>query len=242
MKLITVILFSLDFLFLIDASPSGGVQEGIVLHQCLAPYGGYTLENDQRLQRFKQWSDTYEEFPCFTNCYLNNMLNIYNETQGFNDENVIKRFGRSIYKACKEKLIQGNNSCEIAYNGFHCLISHEDDPFILIDNIEDISMEAKQAMKECLHKFNSDEWHYLGDYIRFPVQEPIPCYTRCYVYKMQLYDHRLRKWNIEAMQRLLGVPPEQANIERCLSLSKRRNNNNMCAWIYKEMTCFSLSQ
>uniref|UniRef100_A0A1A9WTU3 Odorant-binding protein 83cd n=1 Tax=Glossina brevipalpis TaxID=37001 RepID=A0A1A9WTU3_9MUSC len=239
MKLITVIVLSIDILSLIDASPS--VQEGIVLDQCLAPYGGYTFETDQRLQRYKQWSPTYEEFPCFTNCYLNHTLNIYNETQGFDKENVIKRFGRSVYDACQEKLTLGNNSCEIAYNGFHCLINHEDDPFILIDNIANITREAKHVMKECLHKFNTDDWQYLSSYTRFPVQEPIPCYTRCFVSKMQLYNYRLKNWNIAAMQRLLGVPAEHANIENCLALSKRRNNF-MCAWIYKEMTCFSLAK
>ncbi|TMW41868.1 hypothetical protein DOY81_013051 [Sarcophaga bullata] len=40
-------------------------KEGRAIAECLDRFGGPTLENAQRLQRFKQWSDTYEEIPCF---------------------------------------------------------------------------------------------------------------------------------------------------------------------------------
>lgn len=95
----------------------------LVISECLDRFGGLTLENAERLQRFKEWSDTYEEIPCFTKCYLSKMYDFYNETLGFNGPNVVKQFGKVIYEACKTKLIEGSNQCEIAYNSFHCMVN-----------------------------------------------------------------------------------------------------------------------
>lgn len=104
-------------------------KEGRAIAECLDRFGGPTLENVQRLQRFKQWSDTYEEIPCFTNCYLSKMFDFYNPEKGFIGSNVIKHFGSVIYDACKGKLKEGGNPCSVAYNGFHCMVN------VCLDNI-----------------------------------------------------------------------------------------------------------
>lgn len=112
-------------------------QEVNVLEECLASYGGYNWDNVQRLQRYKEWSSTYEELPCFTRCYLKRMWNIYDESSGFLAENVIKVFGQAVYNACKSHFDysagnlksdeggegnKGLNNCTSAYRGFHCLV------------------------------------------------------------------------------------------------------------------------
>ncbi|XP_075170499.1 odorant-binding protein 83cd [Haematobia irritans] len=214
--------------------------EGYVIGQCLERFGGPTLENAERLKRFKEWSITYEEIPCFTNCYLSKMFDFYNETNGFIEEKVIKKFGAPVYEVCKPKLNEGNNECEVAYNGFHCMVSLENDPFVVIDGMDNLNIDAKLAMKDCLHQFDRYDWQRFGEYPRFPVVEPIPCYTRCFVEKLKLFNHRLQKWNFSGLNTKLSIPLDNVNTEHCMALSKARNRNN-CAWMYREFTCLVMA-
>lgn len=119
-----------------------------VLNECLASYGGFNWENVQRLQRYKDWSSTYEEFPCFTKCYLNRMWNIYDEFQGFIKDNVVKVFGEAVYDKCEALLRLSSQSdinpnsddttesldkCATVYRGFHCLVKvTENDELMII--------------------------------------------------------------------------------------------------------------
>lgn len=102
-------------------------------------------------------------------------------------------------------------------------------------------MDAKLAMKDCLHKFDRYEWQRFSDYSHFPVREPIPCYTRCFVEKLQLFNRRSNKWDVGSMNTKLGVPAENANIDACLAMGKMRNRN-ICAWLYREFTCFIMAK
>ncbi|XP_073816410.1 odorant-binding protein 83cd [Musca autumnalis] len=214
--------------------------EGYVLGKCLERYGGVSEENAERLGRFKDWSINYEELPCFTNCYLTNMFDFYNETDGFNEEKVINKFGASVYEVCKPKFSEGKDKCEIAYKGFHCMINLENDPFVVIDGMDNIDMDAKLAMKDCLHKFDRSEWQVFGDYSRFPVKEPIPCYTRCFLEKLQLFNHRLHTWDIRGLNTKLNLSVENANTSACEAMAMKRNRN-ICGWMYKEFTCYAMA-
>ena len=104
----------------------------------------------------------------------------------------------------------------------------------------DICADAKLAMKACLNKFDKNEWQYFGEYKNYPVKEPIPCYTRCFVEKLQLFNHRLRKWNIVKMREQFGYPQENANISGCIAMGTKRTRNS-CAWMYREFLCFFMS-
>lgn len=104
-----------------------------------------------------------------------------------------------------------------------------------------LNADAKLAMKDCLHKFDQFEWQKFGEYSSYPVKEPIPCYTRCFVEKLQLFNHRLRQWNTASMLEKLGFPEENANISGCLAMGRRRTRNS-CAWMYREFVCFLMSR
>lgn len=110
----------------------------------------------------------------------------------------------------------------------------------MIENMKGLNFDAKLAMKECLHKFDQFEWEKFGEYSSYPVKEPIPCYTRCFVEKLQLFNHRLRKWNINRMREQMGFPDENADTSVCRAMSYRRSRNS-CAWIYREYVCYLMS-
>lgn len=104
--------------------------------------------------------------------------------------------------------------------------------------MKNVSTEAKTAMKDCLHRFDQYEWERIKDYAKNPVREPIPCFTKCFIDRLQLYSQQTRQWNIPALTAKLGVPAAGANIQHCL---KQRRNRNACVWTYQEFTCFVLA-
>ncbi|XP_020713668.1 uncharacterized protein LOC101459207 [Ceratitis capitata] len=213
------------------------VQEGLIIADCLKNYGGLTEDKAQRLVRFKDWSDHYEEIPCFTKCYIQNMFEMFDESEGFKEEQVIKQFGQPLYKACKHRMVPAADTCQQAYNGFHCIVSLEDDPFVLIESMKNVSTEAKTAMKDCLHRYDRYEWEHMKDYAANPVREPIPCFTKCFVEHLQVFNQKTRQWNIPLLRAKLGVPAVGADIKHCL---ERRRNRNVCGWMYQDFTCFGL--
>ena len=100
-------------------------EEGQAIAECLQNYGGLTEEISERLLRFQKWSDSYEEIPCFTKCYLSKMFDIYNETAGFIEQRVRAKFGNALLEVCRHHLFSSTttNSCQLAYKGLHCLIT-----------------------------------------------------------------------------------------------------------------------
>ncbi|XP_014090560.3 uncharacterized protein [Bactrocera oleae] len=223
MELILIFLFAAAIITPSVAVVEPNAEEVRIISECLRSYGGLTEENSQRLVRFKGWSETYEEIPCFTKCYIKNMFDMFDESVGFKDEQVIKQFGQPLYKACKHRMEPSANSCQQAYNGFHCLVNLEDDPFVLIESMKNVSIEAKTAMKDCLHRFDQYEWERVKDYSKNPVREPIPCFTKCFIDRLQLYSQQSRQWNIPALTAKLGVPATGANIQHCLKQRRKRN-------------------
>ncbi|XP_030370044.1 uncharacterized protein LOC115620775 [Scaptodrosophila lebanonensis] len=210
-----------------------------VIDKCLESYGGLTSDSGQRLQSYTEWSEHYEEIPCFTRCYLNEMFNFEND--GFNESKIVALFGKATYEACKPKLEMSNGqrgSCEHAYSGFHCIVSLENDPFILIANMPNITDTAKSAMKECLLEIDQAEWKRISEFSQFPVQEPIPCYTRCFINKLQLFNERNRRWRLEDMRRELAVPLPNANVRGCHRLRAR----NPCLTVYHQFTCYVMAK
>lgn len=96
------------------------------IQKCLKNYGGLNAENAKRLDRYTQWSDSYEEVPCFTQCYLREMFDFYHDQAGFDELRIKKHFGDAVYEACSDRLKLGDlkqSSCEHAYAGFHCIVS-----------------------------------------------------------------------------------------------------------------------
>ncbi|XP_053945038.1 uncharacterized protein LOC128854737 [Anastrepha ludens] len=213
-------------------------EESRIIAECLKSYGGLNEENAKRLVRYKEWSEKSEEIPCFTKCYIKHMFDMFDESVGFKSEQVISQFGQPLYNACQHRMVPLADNCEQAYHGFHCIVSLEDDPFVLIESIQNISSEAKTAMKGCLHRFDQYEWERIKDYTKNPVREPIPCFTKCFVDRLQVYDAKTRRWDIPALRTKLGVPAVEANIQHCL---ERRRNRNSCVWMYQEFTCFGLA-
>ncbi|KAM8705261.1 hypothetical protein ACLKA7_009683 [Drosophila subpalustris] len=210
------------------------------IEKCLLNYGGLNAVNAERLDRYTQWSDSYEEVPCFTQCYLSEMFDFYHDQAGFDEQRIKKHFGDAVYEACSERLKLGDlkqSSCEHAYAGFHCIVSLENDPFILIENMQNATRAAKSVMKECLQQTDQVEWNRLGDYARFPVTEPIPCFTRCFISQMQLFDERTRRWRVPAMRQALGVPLVGAHVADCA----KRRGRNPCSTIYSQFTCFVMA-
>lgn len=106
--------------------------------------------------------------------------------------------------------------------------------------MNNLNMDAKLVMKECLHKFDRYEWQRFGEYARFPVREPIPCFTRCFVEKLQLFNHRLLKWDTAGMETKLSLSLDNANTNACVAMEEKRNRNS-CAWMYREFTCYVMS-
>ncbi|EDV90731.1 uncharacterized protein LOC6569844 [Drosophila grimshawi] len=233
-------------LFLIVLESSAWLPgEESTLDKCLKNYGGMNTALLERLQRYTQWSDSYEEVPCFTQCYLNEMFDIYSDIAGFDEERTKQRFGEAVYNACRDRLQPNQlgyggkeqSSCERAYAGFHCIASLENDPLILIDNLPNITDAAKSAMKECLQKTDRVLWDRFGDYSRFPVTEPIPCFTHCFIGKLELFDKHKNRWRLPAMRQMLGVPGVGAKVSSC----PRRRARNPCAAAYQQFTCFVLA-
>jgi len=98
--------------------------ESDIIDKCILNYGGLTPETAERLGRFKDWSVDYEEIPCFTRCYLDDMFDFYNNSTGFDKDEVVQVFGEPVYNACQKKLeLPGSelSSCQHAYEGFHCI-------------------------------------------------------------------------------------------------------------------------
>ncbi|XP_017967215.1 uncharacterized protein LOC108659017 [Drosophila navojoa] len=220
--------------------PSWGLLNGEqrAIKKCLSSYGGLNDENVKRLERYTQWSENYEELPCFTQCYLNEMFEFYHDQAGFDERRIRRHFGDAVFEACKERLQLGpeqkESSCEHAYAGFHCIVSLEKDPFILIEKMPNVTRTAKSAMKKCLQQVDQVEWNRMADYAHFPQTEPIPCFTRCFISQMQLFDERTRRWRIPAMRQSLGVPLPGAHISNCT----QRRSRNPCATIYQQFNCF----
>ncbi|XP_064550147.1 uncharacterized protein Obp83cd [Drosophila montana] len=208
------------------------------IEKCLRNYGGLSAANAERLERYTQWSDNYEEVPCFTQCYLSEMFDFYHDQAGFEERRIRQHFGEAVYEACKERLQLGadqtQSSCEHAYAGFHCIVSLENDPFILIENMPNATRVAKSAMKECLQQVDQVEWNRIADYAQFPPTEPIPCFTRCFISQLQLFDERTRRWRLPAMRQVLGVPLVGAHVAGCA----QRRGRNPCATFYQQFTCF----
>ncbi|XP_062124546.1 uncharacterized protein LOC133837707 isoform X1 [Drosophila sulfurigaster albostrigata] len=210
------------------------------IRKCLNNYGGLNAANAERLDRYTQWSESNEEVPCFTQCYLREMFDFYHEEAGFDAIRIKKHFGEAVYEACSERLKLGDlrqSSCEHAYAGFHCIVSLENDPFILIENMQNATRAAKSAMKECLQQVDQVEWNRISDYARFPVTEPIPCFTRCFISRLELFDERTHRWRVPAMRRVLGVPALGAHVAGCA----QRRGRNPCATMYQQFTCFVLA-
>ncbi|KAH8419174.1 hypothetical protein KR222_008055, partial [Zaprionus bogoriensis] len=210
------------------------------IDKCLRNFGGLNQLNADRLERYTEWSDSTEEIPCFTQCYLREMYDFYDEQAGFNEQRIRQLFGNATYEACRQRLQLSSHqqsSCEHAYAGFHCLVSLEEDPFILIENMPNTAPAAKTAMKDCLQEVQQMEWSQLREYARFPVREPIPCFTRCFIHKLELFDERTRRWRLPAMRQLLGVPQPKARVTACIY----KQGNNPCSTTYQQFTCFVLA-
>ncbi|XP_020817498.1 uncharacterized protein LOC110191094 [Drosophila serrata] len=215
--------------------------EGETINKCIQSYGGLTPELGERLERFKEWSESYEEIPCFTQCYLSDMFDFYNNQTGFDSAGVERVFGAPIYAACQQKLElpegSGQSSCSHAYAGFHCLTKMEGHPFMVIESMPNLTKAAKDAMKDCLQVVDQDEWSSFSAFSGFPVIEPIPCYTRCFLDKLGVFDQKLRRWRIPAMQQKLGVPAKGAHYGAC----HQRRGRNPCATYYQQFTCYVLA-
>ncbi|XP_037729922.1 uncharacterized protein LOC119560520 [Drosophila subpulchrella] len=214
--------------------------ESEIIDKCILNYGGLTSETAERLGRFKDWSVGYEEIPCFTRCYLADMFDFYNNSTGFDKDAVVKAFGEPVYKACQKKLeLPGSelSSCQHAYEGFHCITNLENHPFTVIDNMANISLSAKSAMKECLQDVDQAKWKSFAAYGDYPVNEPIPCYTRCFLDKLHLFDQKTRLWKVGAMRQHLGVPAKGAVIRSC----HLQRGKDRCATYYKQFTCHALA-
>ncbi|EDV47987.1 uncharacterized protein LOC6552801 [Drosophila erecta] len=215
--------------------------EGETINRCIQNYGGLTAEIAERLERFKDWSDGYEEIPCFTRCYLSGMFDFYSNLTGFNKAGIVEVFGSSVYEACRHKLEQpfqlGESSCKHAYEGFHCITNMENHPFTLIENMPNISPSAKSAMKDCLQIVHLDEWKKFVLFADYPVNEPIPCFTRCFVDKLHIFEEKTRLWKLEAMKQHLGVPAKGVRVGNC----HRQRGKDRCATYYKQFTCYTLA-
>ncbi|EDW55052.1 uncharacterized protein LOC6614061 [Drosophila sechellia] len=215
--------------------------EGETINRCIQNYGGLTVENAERLGRFKEWSESYEEIPCFTRCYLSEMFEFYNNLTGFNKDGIVGVFGRPVYEACRKKLelpfASGESSCKHAYEGFHCITNMESHPFTVIDNMPNISPSAKNAMKDCLQDVHQDEWKSFDAFAYNPVNEPIPCFTRCFVDKLHIFEEKTRLWKLEAMKRNLGIPAKGSRIRTC----HRQRGKDRCATYYKQFTCYAMA-
>lgn len=116
----------------------------------------------------------------------------------------------------------------------------EDNGFLYLESLKNISTEARSAMKKCLTIYPEQERRLLKMYSRYPVQEPIRCYTRCFVDKLRLFDYHFRQWNMAALHHHLDIPAPHANVEHCGSLIPYRQQEP-CEWLYTEFTCFSLA-
>lgn len=103
--------------------------------------------------------------------------------------------------------------------------------------MQNTTRAAKSAMKECLLQQDQVEWNRIGEYARFPVTEPIPCFTRCFISKLELFDERTRRWRLPAMRQALGVPQPRARIGGCA----QKRANNACETTYKQFTCFVMA-
>ncbi|XP_017130868.1 uncharacterized protein LOC108148360 [Drosophila elegans] len=215
--------------------------EGESINKCIKRYGGITPEIGERLERFKEWSEGYEEIPCFTQCYLSEMFDFYNNQTGFDKAGVVHAFGSPVYEACRSKLEpkwgSSPSSCQHAYEGFHCITNMESHPFTLIDGMSSISPAAKDAMKDCLQDVHQDEWSSFAEFAQNPVNEPIPCFTRCFVDKLRIFDERTRRWQLKAMKQELGVPANGARILGC----HRQSGRDRCATYYKQFTCYAMA-
>ncbi|KAH8344099.1 hypothetical protein KR084_004497, partial [Drosophila pseudotakahashii] len=215
--------------------------EGEIIANCILSYGGLTPEIAERLGRFKEWSEDYEEIPCFTRCYLAEMFTFYSNSTGFDRAEVVKAFGNPVYNACQKKLeLPGGSSvssCQHAYEGFHCITNMENHPFTAIDNMANTSLSAKNAMKECLQHEEQDKWKSFAAYANYPVNEPIPCFSRCFLDKLHLFDERTRLWKVGAMRQHLGVPARGAVIRSC----HLQRGKDRCATYYKQFTCHALA-
>ncbi|XP_068157005.1 uncharacterized protein Obp83cd [Drosophila tropicalis] len=214
--------------------------EQSILQHCMESHGGLSEENVERLARFTQWSASYEEVPCFTQCYIGE-IGIYDPELGFNEEATVKQFGRALYNACRERLAsnrgQFESSCDHAYAGFHCIASMENDPFIQIEKLPNVTERAKTVMKECLQQIDESERHRINDYQKFSVVEPIPCYTRCFIAKLRLFDEKTRRWQLAAMRRELGIPLLGAHVNGC----NQRRGRNPCSTTYQQFTCYVMA-
>ncbi|KAH8383647.1 hypothetical protein KR009_009826, partial [Drosophila setifemur] len=215
--------------------------EGEAIKKCVERYGGLNSDTAERLERFKEWSEGYEEIPCFTQCYLGEMFDFYNNRTGFDSEGVEKAFGSPVYNACHKKLElpygASQSSCTHAYEGFHCLTLMESHPFMVIEGMTNLSPAAKNAMKDCLQQFDEVEWSRFQAFGNFPVVEPIPCFTQCFLDKLNLFDHRTRRWRLPGMQQKLGVPAKGAKYGTC----HRQIGANPCANYYKQFTCYVMA-
>ncbi|XP_050744481.1 uncharacterized protein LOC108027277 isoform X2 [Drosophila biarmipes] len=215
--------------------------ESEVINKCILSYGGLNPETAERLGRFKDWAEGYEEIPCFTQCYLAEMFDFYNSSTGFDMDAVVRAFGEPVYTACQRKLElpfgSGLSSCQHAYEGFHCITNAENHPFTVIDNMANISLSAKTAMKECLQNVDQAKWKRFAAYGEYPVIEPIPCYTRCFLDKLHLFDQQTRLWKVGAMRQHLGVPARGASIRSC----HLQRGKDRCATYYKQFTCHALA-
>ncbi|SPP80226.1 uncharacterized protein LOC117582838 [Drosophila guanche] len=211
------------------------------IEKCIKNYGGLTPETAERLERFKEWSDGYEEIPCFTQCYLSEMFDFYDNRTGFDEGGVVQLFGRPVYNACRQRLElsagRSESSCEHAYAGFHCITNLEGHPFMQIESMPNISESTKTAMKDCLQLVHRDEWSRFQAYPDFPVNEPIPCFTRCFISKLHLFDERTRRWQLPTMRRHLAVPAQGAQVAAC----HQRRGRNQCSTIYQQFTCYVMA-
>ncbi|XP_067627524.1 uncharacterized protein Obp83cd [Eurosta solidaginis] len=238
MKFSIFLLFSGLVLSPVSAIVKTNIDESRIIAECLKSYGGLTEENAQRLVRFKEWSEDYEEIPCFSKCYLKNMFDIYDDAVGFKEEQVTRQFGQVLYNACRHRMAPLPNKCVEAYHGFNCLVNLEDDPFVLIESMANVSTQAKMVMRDCLHLFDQYQWERMKEYKKKPVREPIPCFTKCFIHRLKVYHQQKLQWNIPALRTHLGVPKAEANIQHCFAL---RRNGDICAWMYQEFTCFGLA-
>ncbi|XP_044312791.1 uncharacterized protein LOC108050652 isoform X1 [Drosophila rhopaloa] len=215
--------------------------EGEAINKCLKNYGGLTPENNERLGRFKEWSENYEEIPCFTRCYLSDMFDLYNNQTGFDKAKVEDAFGSPVYEACRRKLEldwgSSQSSCQHAYQGFHCIANMDGHPFTVIDSMANVTLTAKNAMKECLQDVHRNDWSRFAAYANYPVNEPIPCFSHCFLSKLHIFDERTRRWQLRTMKQQLGVPAKGARISGC----HRQSGKDRCATYYKQFTCYAMA-
>ncbi|KAH8295213.1 hypothetical protein KR018_008789, partial [Drosophila ironensis] len=215
--------------------------EAEAINKCVQNYGGLTPETAERLERFKEWSEGYEEIPCFTQCYLREVFNFYDNITGFDKMGVVQVFGGPVYEACEKKLQiplgSSDSSCSHAYVGFHCLTRMEDHPFMLIETMTNLTFAARNAMKDCLQEVDLSEWSRFKAFASFPAIEPIPCFTRCFLDKLGLFNQKTRRWLLPGMQQKLGVPAKGSRYGLC----HRHRGPNICSTYYKQFTCFVLA-